>query len=489
MFKLSQAGMPENPSYPRNLTQLGYFIDERSEIRTIRPPHNYYNFWISNNNHINEAFRESMHACINEEVIHRMTALGIPPIYLPQLSTEKPHSEPNVPVLVTEKEELRKLKRITVVVNDDFQDLGLWAYRIVSKEHGLEAGSVVSLAKALHKSDSEPAEVPAHPTQGPAENDTHDLNESPTSEDATHSSGLEPTDVPTHPAKKSSENEKHDLKESLISKPGANIGPESPIASKTSVTSTEDVPFNVPENWQAPGLVVLNPGQLLYSYQLDKAVTKQSWDSQPRKSAIHPVATIDPIRNRAEGHRTVDEHVKSTFDTILNNPDWVAPDAHIYMIGIGNGGDAMLRVLSKEWPKYEKRVEAIALTDPTPVHEVFEDQRFVRFLRDRTRVLAPSAEAFGVPLAVPSPASSALPEHSSDWGYHYFPIQSSGERIFGEIIFPTTYRHILAWFDAVASTAEYRNPEMKVPEVLPQGLEDVEIFDATKDAPEEKADE
>ncbi|OJD37339.1 ribosomal protein s14 [Diplodia corticola] len=485
MFKLSQAGIPEDPSYPRNLSQLGYFIDKQSEIRTIRPPHNYYNFWISNNDRVNEAFRESMHACINEEIIHRMTALGIPPIYLPHLATEKPHGQANVPILVTEKEELRKLKKVTVVVNDDFQDLGLWAYRIVSKERGLEAGSVVSLAKALHNSDIASVKVRAHC----AEKDESGPDESPISNPGPHDSGLEPGEVPTHPAQETAENEKHDLKESLISKPGANIGPESPIASKTPVTSTEDVPFKVPENWQAPGLVVLNPGQLLYSYRLDKAVTKQSWDSQPRPSAIHPVPRIDPVQNRAEGHRTVDEHVKSTFDTILNSSDWVAPDAKIYMIGIGNGGDAILKTLSKEWPKYQGRVEAIALTDPTPVHEVFEDQGFVRFLRDRGRALVPSAEALGVPLAVPPPGSSDLPQHSSDWGYHYYPIQSSGERVFGEIIFPTNQRDILDWFDGVANTADYRNPQMQVPEFLPEGLEDAEIFDATKDAPEEKANE
>ncbi|KAB2580655.1 hypothetical protein DBV05_g1023 [Lasiodiplodia theobromae] len=439
MFKLSEAGMPEDPSYPRDLSQLGYFIDERSEIRTIKPPHYYYNFWLSNNDRVNEAFRESMHACINDEVARRMTALGMPPLYLPQQTSEKPHGEPNVPIFVTKKEDMSKQKRITVVINEDCQDLGLLAYRIVSKELGLEAGSVVSLAKALVS--CEPTEVPALPTQG------------------------------------SAENEKHDLKESLISKPGAQNGPELPIASKTPVTSTESVPFKVPENWQAPGLVVLNPGQLVYSYHLDKAVSNQSWDSQPRKSAVHPVPKIHPVHNRINGHSTVAEHIKSTFETILNNPNWVAPDAKFDMIGIGNGGNALLQVLNEEWPKYEHRVAAIALTDPTPIQEVFTNQKFVNFLRDRARALVPSSEPFSTPLAVPSTTSSPLPAHSSDWGFHYYPILSSGERVFGEIILPIACRAVLAWFDAVAAAANYRNPEFRVPEV-PEG---VQVFDATEE--------
>ncbi|EOD43975.1 putative ribosomal protein s14 protein [Neofusicoccum parvum UCRNP2] len=482
MFRLSEAGMPEDPSYPPNLKQLGYFIDEKSEIRTIKPPHNYYNFWISNNDRVNESFREAMHACIKEEVVHRMAALGIPPLYLPHLTLEKPQNEPSVPILVTSKDELKKKKRIIVVINDDFQDLGLWAYRIASKEHGVEAGSVISLAKAMQTNQ---------------------------------------------------------------------------FAAQAAVDGTaskpaEDVPFEVPDNWKTPGLVVLNPGQLLYSYRLDKAVTKQSWDSQPLKSGIDPVPKIDPAFNKIKDNRTVDEHVKTSFDKILKNPEWVSPEANIYFVGLGNGGDALLRVLSKEWPSYKDRVAAIALTDPAPIHELFDDHDFVAFLRHRARALVPSPEEFSTPVAVPastdhpeevkqrkdtnefaksqmsttqpaSPwleemntttpnpfsiimagASDALtssisqlaidsivksptepirttPAHSDEWGYHYYPILSSGERIFGEVIFPVSQRAILAWFETVANTPNYRNPLFKVPEVKPEGLEDADIYDATKE--------
>ncbi|GME27882.1 Ribosomal protein S14 [Neofusicoccum parvum] len=544
MFRLSEAGMPEDPSYPPNLKQLGYFIDEKSEIRTIKPPHNYYNFWISNNDRVNESFREAMHACIKEEVVHRMAALGIPPLYLPHLTLEKPQNEPSVPILVTSKDELKKKKRIIVVINDDFQDLGLWAYRIASKEHGVEAGSVISLAKAMQTNQfAAQAAVDGTASKPYAEKGT-----SETFLADPESSARTTSPVTT----RSPEDEKHGLKERLISKPGAQVGPESPLASKTAVSSAEDVPFEVPDNWKTPGLVVLNPGQLLYSYRLDKAVTKQSWDSQPLKSGIDPVPKIDPAFNKIKDNRTVDEHVKTSFDKILKNPEWVSPEANIYFVGLGNGGDALLRVLSKEWPSYKDRVAAIALTDPAPIHELFDDHDFVAFLRHRARALVPSPEEFSTPVAVPastdhpeevkqrkdtnefaksqmsttqpaSPwleemntttpnpfsiimagASDALtssisqlaidsivksptepirttPAHSDEWGYHYYPILSSGERIFGEVIFPVSQRAILAWFETVANTPNYRNPLFKVPEVKPEGLEDADIYDATKE--------
>ncbi|KAF4310359.1 Ribosomal protein S14 [Botryosphaeria dothidea] len=516
MYKLTQAGMPEDPSYPPDLKQLGFFIDERSEIRTIKKPHDYYNFWMSNNDRVNESFREAMHVCINAEVNHRMKALGIPPVYLPHLATEKPAGEPCVPIFVTKKEELRKLKRIIVVVNDDFQDLGMWAYRIASKEGGIDAASVVSLAKAMQGSQL--------------------------SSTVAAMSNVPPPTSPKPPSE-----EKHDLKESLISKLGANTGLDSPIASKTPVSITDDVPFKVPADWKVPGLVVLNPGQLLYSHRMDKALTKQSWDSQPLESGIHPIRRIHPDFNKIEGHRTVDEHVKSSFENIVNNPEWVAPDANIYVVGIGNGGDAVLRVLNKQWPLYKERVAAIALTDPTPIQEAFSDQDFVAFLRHRARALVSSQEPFSTPVAVPcntnypeevkdrkqasshpgapwleqiedpagsgpvlsliSHASDTLvssisqlaidsilqsptgpvkttPEKSYEWGYHYFPMLSSGERIFGEIIFPFAQYSILAWFETVANTPNYRNPVFHVPEAPPEGPEGADVYEAAKGAPE-----
>ncbi|KAH7057136.1 Arb2 domain-containing protein [Macrophomina phaseolina] len=510
MYRLTEAGMPEDPAYRANLKDLGFFIDERSEIRTIKSPHNYYNFWMSNNDRVNESFREAMHACINEEISHRMKALGIPPIYLPHVTAEKPTGEPSVPIFVTKKEELRKLKRIIVVINDDFQDLGMWAYRIAGKEGGIEAASVVSLAKKMQ-----------------------------TNQLASKVAGVDAGCSFTFP--KSPQRE-HEIKENFIPKPGANICPEPPIASKASVSITEDVPFMVPDDWKVPGLIVLNPGQLLYSYRLDKAMTKQSWNSQSRKSGIHPIPTVHPAFNKIDGNRTVEEHVQTTFAKIINNPAWVSPKANIYVVGIGNGGDAVLKVLNDNWTLYKDRIAAIALTDPTPIQEPFSDQDFVAFLRHRARALVCSQEPLGTPLAVPcstdhpekrehstshhstpwlekieddadsgpligliSRASDGLvsaisqlaidqiqkaptepvrtmPDQSNGWGYHYFPMLSSGKRTFGEIIFPMAQSSILAWFETVASTPDYRNPVFQVPKEAPEGLESAEIFDAEKAA-------
>ncbi|KAK7552307.1 Arb2 domain-containing protein [Phyllosticta citricarpa] len=539
MYRLAEAGMPQDPHYNADLKELGYFIDANSEIKTIRPPHFYYPYTISNNDRVNDSFRDAMHECIMREIRERMAALGMPQLYVPQMSPDKPKNEPATPILVTNQQDLKKRKRIIVVINDDFQDLGMWAYRIASKEGGIEAGSVISLAKAMQA--NQVAHFEKLRSMGPGIGGGQDAPASDVERRVTEAVVAQaPHMVNGSEATKTDDLPKTD---------GADVD------RKPAPTETTNVPFKVPEDWQAPGLVVLNLGQLLYSHRLDKAMTRQSWNSQPRKSAIHPVAGYDAEFNTIPGNRTVAEHVKFVFDNIVNNPEWVSRDANVYIIGNGNGGDAILDFLDLEWPTYKERVAAIALADPTPIRYPLKDRDFAAFLRHRARGLVPSTQPAGTPIAVPSssehptPTSSrresaasrrdstastgepsrpqdkpaspwlemvsstgdsgrgffssasdaltssisqlaidsilaspttplrTMPDASIDWGMHYFPLLSSGEPSFGELIVPTSYRLVLAWFELVAGTPGYKNPAFRVPEVAPQ------VFDTETNEP------
>ena len=99
---------------------------------------------------------------------------------------------------------------------------------------------------------------------------------------------------------------------------------------------------------ETPGLIVMNTGQLLYSHKSNQAMTMRTWLSQPRKSICHDAIQIHETENRVEGHRTPQEHIKSVFDTVVKNPDFVAPDAEIYVIAIENGVENLLNILSSE---------------------------------------------------------------------------------------------------------------------------------------------
>jgi len=94
-----------------------------------------------------------------------------------------------------------------------------------------------------------------------------------------------------------------------------------------------------------PGIIVLNTGQLLYSHDTGTALSNRSWLAKPKKSICHDVVQVNETWNRIEGHRTPKEHIKTVFDTILYNADFVATDAEIYVIAIQNGAENLLKVL------------------------------------------------------------------------------------------------------------------------------------------------
>jgi hypothetical protein len=106
--------------------------------------------------------------------------------------------------------------------------------------------------------------------------------------------------------------------------------------------------FKLQDDADTPALVVLNTGQLLYSHKYNKAMTLRSWSGLPRKSVAHDMIKAHDEENRVPGHRSPKEHVKSVFDSVLCNPDRVAPDAELYVIAIEGGTESLLNILGEE---------------------------------------------------------------------------------------------------------------------------------------------
>ena len=73
----------------------------------------------------------------------------------------------------------------------------------------------------------------------------------------------------------------------------------------------------VQKQTEIPGLIVANPGQLVWHCAGKKAMTLSSWQCLPRKTAVHEVMRIDPVRNRIPGNEDVDKHVAYMFETVL----------------------------------------------------------------------------------------------------------------------------------------------------------------------------
>ncbi|KXT17704.1 hypothetical protein AC579_9022 [Pseudocercospora musae] len=94
-----------------------------------------------------------------------------------------------------------------------------------------------------------------------------------------------------------------------------------------------------------PGLIVLNPGQLLYSHEMNKNMTHASWLHRRRLHALCDPRAIDPVHNRVKSHQDPERHLHTCFEHVLQQ---IMPDgARLYCIMIGDGSTHGLHVLDQ----------------------------------------------------------------------------------------------------------------------------------------------
>ncbi|CAI6335783.1 unnamed protein product [Periconia digitata] len=216
-------------------------------------------------------------------------------------------------------------------------------------------------------------------------------------------------------------------------------------------------------NKLVPGLIVMNIAEQLYSHKHNRTLTVRGWETLPRKSTFHEAAAIDELENRVEGHRTEQEHIKTVFDKVINNPKYVAPDSEIYVIAIELGAAHMLEILNESFNQYGARIAAMAIINNYRFSkEQITSKSLETFLHQRAREWKVS----GDPSKKPSELME-LPQHytspSADQEYSaaLCPTFHGGETNVPECIFTqaTVQRAILDFFDEVAEAPKtYRNP-------------------------------
>ncbi|KAL4952328.1 Arb2 domain-containing protein [Aspergillus filifer] len=143
MFVYRRQDLPADAEFPADLEKLGYFINDKDQIRKISDPTQGFQFKINRNDRWNDVQREAMNECIRTIVQTRLRTLGLVTLRLPLTSVP---NKPHVPMLVSHN--LVKASKIIIVFGEPVQDLGIWAYRTVSAE-SINAGSAVNFAKAV----------------------------------------------------------------------------------------------------------------------------------------------------------------------------------------------------------------------------------------------------------------------------------------------------------------------------------------------------
>ncbi|KAH8662124.1 hypothetical protein BX600DRAFT_550951 [Xylariales sp. PMI_506] len=146
MFRRLWVNLPEDPRFPSDLEQLGYFVNGSDEIRSIKNPDYYFKYFLSRNERYNVRQRFAMNEAIEILVHSRLRDLDLEKIYLPLGAS---NCEPHVPVFVSGG--LQKKSRVCIIFGERFQDLGILAHRVIGGRGGVDKGSLCGIVKTLRQ--------------------------------------------------------------------------------------------------------------------------------------------------------------------------------------------------------------------------------------------------------------------------------------------------------------------------------------------------
>lgn len=147
MFVRLNKKLPADPAYPPDLAALGYKLNEAGKFVSIRDEHAHmhFNFFHTDNERANEVRKEAVHIAARGVVKTELARLGVKEIYLTGedgavVEEAKPEGVPFLSLLATDLDVLRTKTDVVVIVGEHNQDPGVWAYRLLMKDGGVDEG-------------------------------------------------------------------------------------------------------------------------------------------------------------------------------------------------------------------------------------------------------------------------------------------------------------------------------------------------------------
>ncbi|KAK4239149.1 hypothetical protein C8A03DRAFT_32764 [Achaetomium macrosporum] len=158
MFRRRWSGLPADPVFAADLKELGYFINDVDEIRSIEDSDYYFKYFLTKNARWNERQRFAFNDAVTKIIRTRLTTTeNFTTVPLP-LGT--PPSQPHVPIMISPK--LSSATRVVLLVGEPCQSLGVLAHRVICGRGGITRGSVLGLVQGLKAQQSSAAD-PAPP--------------------------------------------------------------------------------------------------------------------------------------------------------------------------------------------------------------------------------------------------------------------------------------------------------------------------------------
>lgn len=134
--------------------------------------------------------------------------------------------------------------------------------------------------------------------------------------------------------------------------------------SSASVNSTAST--RIEGGVDAPGVIILNPGQLLFSHLENKCMTWATWNARTRSTALSKSFQVHNVINRIRGHTNADEHVATVFDNVL--PQLVNRAARVHVVAITDGAERFVKWFDRALDEEESiahQVDAMVFSEPT----------------------------------------------------------------------------------------------------------------------------
>lgn len=109
-------------------------------------------------------------------------------------------------------------------------------------------------------------------------------------------------------------------------------------------TSISATPNGTEHGTAHPGLILTNPGQLVWHCAKERAISLPTWHALPRKYAVEPPMKMT-LRNRIPKNETWQDHITYVFEEVLGK--LVPEDTKIDIIGLAEGGLGAVRYLAE----------------------------------------------------------------------------------------------------------------------------------------------
>lgn len=171
---------------------------------------------------------------------------------------------------------------------------------------------------------------------------------------------------------------------------------------------------------RVPGVIILNPGQLLYSPKLNECMTQATWMARPKFSGIGSNYKVVEEHNRIPGHTTPYEHVDTMFEHVI--PQLVGNAKRFWIIGIADGAEHFINYMDSKLAedhtaKIGGLVTAMVFMEPTHQPNKLQSPGFKTFLHSYGKCWIKSSKPKGTWINVPggmnpimSPSQLSLPE-------------------------------------------------------------------------------